>query len=83
MVQPHDDPGWFTATDLLLSFVPIVGMRSALSGDRNFLQLLRLVFVTFAQAIVLIGIVAAYLAGDAGSDSMSPPLAAGMVVRSA
>lgn len=80
MVQPHDDdPGWFTLADVLVSFVPGLGLIRAMRGKRHFLQQLRTTFSAFASAVVMIGFVAVFAAPEV-TDSATPAAGVAMGV---
>lgn len=78
-----NDPGWFSPRSLLWVLVPPLAIRRAQrSGDTNALQLLRLVFTSFAMALVLIGLVVMALAGSGTAEPSRPAasmVAAGVV----
>ena len=60
--DPDDDPPWFTASTFITVLVPTLAIRRAQDGRSSPLEGLRLVFTSFAVAIVLIGVVVLVLA---------------------
>jgi len=83
MTGPHDDqdPGWFSSSTLLTLFVPWWGVQRAQKDGANALEMLRQLFSAFAGALLLIGVVVAFLAsGEPTANAMSPgPVALGVV----
>lgn len=77
-----DDPGWPKGPSLLLLFVPgglrHIQRRRQAEGA-NGLLMLRQVFVTFCAAIVMFGVVLAFLWPSQSSEPDSPGLAMGLI----
>jgi cbb3-type cytochrome oxidase subunit 3 len=80
-----NDPGW--PRSLLWVLVPPLAIRRAQrSGDANVLQLLRLLFTSFAMSLVLIGVVVIALADSEPAEADRPAasvVAAGVVAYGA
>lgn len=76
-----NDPGW--PRSLLWVLVPPLAIRRAQrSGDTNTLQVLRLLFTSFAMSLVLIGVVVIALTGSGTAEPDRPAasvVAAGVV----
>jgi hypothetical protein len=73
LLEPDDDPGWFSARGVLWALFPMLGMRRAQrAGDANALQLLRQLFISFVMALLLIGVVVASTASDTSHDPGGP-----------
>jgi F0F1-type ATP synthase membrane subunit c/vacuolar-type H+-ATPase subunit K len=70
-----DDPGWPRLPSLLVMLVPGVGLRRVQETNDGLLAM-RLIFVSFATAIVLIGVAVAFVAGDAPGERATPWLVA-------
>jgi len=82
-VLPDDDPGWPLKKELLLALVPGFGrvlVRRRLDPNENGLVLLRQVFLSFCIAIVLFGVVLAFLWPSQSNEPASPGLAVGIIV---
>jgi hypothetical protein len=83
-----DDPGWsFSWRSLLWLLVPAIGIKRASadpSGRADGLALLRQVFLSFCVAIVLLGVVQAFLySGAEPVSDPSPEVAAGLLAVAA
>lgn len=81
--DPDDDPPWFTASTFITVLVPTLAIRRAQDGRSSPLEGLRLVFTSFAVAIVLIGVVVLVLAAGGSESETNPPttaVAAGVAV---
>lgn len=70
----NDEAGWFSSKTLLWIFVPGIGVQRAQQGQANGLETLRMVFTSFATAILMIGVVVAFLASGGGTGSGLSPV---------
>jgi F0F1-type ATP synthase membrane subunit c/vacuolar-type H+-ATPase subunit K len=81
-VLPDDDPGWPAGKELFLALLP-GGVRlltsRRLNRPANGLVLLRQVFLSFCLAIVMFGVVLAFLWPSQSKEPDSPGLAIGLV----
>ena len=75
------DPGWFSAKSFLWTFVPGLGVRRAQQEVDNALQMLRLLFTSFAMALFFIGVVVVVLSsGTSAAEATSVgPIATSVV----
>ena len=86
LVLGDDDPGWPVKKELLWALVPGVGrlfVRRRLDRTANALVLLRQVFMSFCLAIVMFGVVLAFLWPSQSKEAASPGLAIGLLVLGA
>jgi F0F1-type ATP synthase membrane subunit c/vacuolar-type H+-ATPase subunit K len=73
-LPPHrtEDPGWFSGKTILWALVPGIGLRRAQAdGTASVLFTLRAVFTSFVMALVMFGVVLAFI-GSADAEPSGP-----------
>src|SRR5262249_14829674 len=85
-VLDDDDPGWPVRKELLLALVPGVGrvlMRRRLNDTTNGLVLLRQIFMSFCLALIMFGVVLAFLWPSQSKEAADPGFAIVLIVLGA
>src|SRR3954447_25097233 len=81
-VSAEEDPGWPLRKEMLLALIPGVGrilLRRRHDASTNPLVVLRELFITFCIALVMFGVVLAFLWPAQSKEPDSPQLAIGLI----